>query len=134
MPGAFARTPLTSCGAVRYGLDTKQLAPTQTVRTLLSAGQLSLLFQRAPVRLLYSLCVQLLCVAPLREALGEDGDQKRTVPRFLRERHGQENDGAAAHAERDRSLVAGRCALLCAGTWFVRQSRGDAWCARLLPV
>jgi hypothetical protein len=31
MPGAFARTPLTSCGAVRYGLDTKQLAPTETV-------------------------------------------------------------------------------------------------------
>ena len=31
MPGAFARTPLTSCGAVRYGLETQQLAPTQTV-------------------------------------------------------------------------------------------------------
>ena len=32
MPGAFARTPLTSCGAVRYGLDTKQLNPTDSVR------------------------------------------------------------------------------------------------------
>ena len=32
MPGAFARTPLTSCGAVRYGLETGQLKKTKPVR------------------------------------------------------------------------------------------------------